>query len=118
MAACRQLPPGKSTNTTASAPPIACSRRFPSSPLSHPSLLTGTSPPDSPVICFTASTMPDARAAWDSTMPFNSLIVFGEVFTPFPLLRHAADEPLIQGLGRVDSRVAQQVVHRHDFGDH
>src|SRR2546426_3729479 len=38
--------------------------------------------------------------------------------TLFRSLGHAADEALVEGLGRIHSAVPQQVVHRHDLADH
>src|SRR5205085_10924499 len=115
MAACRQLPPGRSTNTTAGAAPMASLRRFASRPVSQPSLLTATSWSPSPVICRTASTRPEASAACDTTTPFSgSLIILGEILAELLLLFHTADQALVQLLGRVDPAPAKQVVQ----GDH
>src|SRR5437868_2363849 len=119
IAACRQLPPGRSTNTTAGASPMASRSRAARRPLSHPSLLIGTSWPASPVIWRTASTRAAASAACETTTPLRPLfIIFGEILPELALLRHPLDQALVQPLGRIHPVPAQQIIQRHHFGDH
>src|SRR3989454_5037046 len=115
----RQEPPGRSTNSTAGRPSIASASRVVSAPESQPSLLTGTSASPMPVMAATAARSAWATAACDTITPRSgSLIVLLEVLLQLALLGHAADEALVEGLGRIHSAVPQQVVHRHDLADH
>src|SRR2546425_7733494 len=115
----RQEPPGRSTNSTAGRPPIASASRVVSAPESQPSLLTGTSASPIPVMAATAARSAWATAACDTITPRSgSLIVLLEVLLELALLGHAADEALVEGLGRVHAAVAQQMVHGHHLADH
>src|SRR3990172_1348072 len=118
MAAWRQLPPGRSTNTTAGRAPIASASRWPRTARLHPSLLTGSSAPRSPVISATASTSASASRACDTTIPCNALlIVLGQVFAQLALFRHPLEQSGVERLGGVHPAVAQQMVHRDHFGN-
>src|SRR5207249_7880273 len=115
----RHEPPGRSTNSTAGFPPIAAVRRSARARSSQPSLLTGNNASSTPAIAATAATRDWATAEWDTTMPRSgSLIVFLEILFHFGPLPHGADQALVEGLGRVHTAVAEQVVHRHDLADH
>src|SRR6266850_6217171 len=115
----RHEPPGKSTNSTAGRAPAAWRSRSPSASLSQPSLLTGTRAPSIPVMVATAETSAWATPEWDTMTPRSgSLIVFLEVLLRRPLLTHAADQPIVEGVRRIDAAVTQQVVHREHFADH
>src|SRR6266699_4030763 len=115
----RHEPPGRSTNNTAGRSPTAWRSRSPSASLSHPSLLIGTSAPSMPVMSVTAETSAWATPEWDTITPRSgSLIIFLEVFLQIPLLAHAPDQPVVERMRRIDTAVAQQVVHRDHFADH
>src|SRR6267378_2382999 len=115
----RQEPPGRSTNSTAGCDPAAWRSRSPSASLSQPSLLTGTSAPSIPVMVATAETSAWATPEWDTITPRSgSLIVFLEVLLRRPFFAHAADQPVVEGVRRIDAAIAQQVVHREHFADH
>src|SRR6185503_4965917 len=115
----RHDPPGRSTNNTAGRSPTARRSRSPSASLSHPSLLIGTSAPSIPVMTVTAETSAWAIAAWDTITPRSgSLIVLLEVLLHRAFFAHAADQPFVEVLRRIDAAVAQQVVHRDHLTDH
>src|SRR6185503_19243253 len=107
----RQDPPGRSTNSTAGCSATAWRKRSPSASLSHPSLLTGTSAPATPVMVETADARACASPECDTMTPRSgSLIVFLEVFLRLPLVAHALDQPVVEGVRRIHAAVAQQVV--------
>src|SRR5258705_214958 len=115
----RQEPPGRSTNNTAGRSPTACRSRSPSASLSHPSLLTGTRAPSIPVMSVTAETSAWATPEWETITPRSgSLIVLLEVLLQLTLFTHAADQPVVERVRRIDAAVAQQVIHRDHFADH
>src|SRR5690242_614464 len=112
----RQEPPGRSTNSTAGLPSIACVSRSASAPVSQPSFVTGTRASRTPVMAVTAASSACARAAWETMTPRSgSLIVFLEIFLQLAALGKPLEQAVIERASRVDAAVAQQMIHGDDL---
>src|SRR5205823_1061573 len=110
----RQEPLARSTNTTAGRPSTAARTRSSRVSRSQPVLLTGTSAPGTPLICSAACTKASAREPWHTTTPCNSsLIVLLQILPQAPLFFHSLNQTGIERRGDVDSRVPQEMHHRH-----
>src|SRR5688572_9901182 len=84
----------------------------------RPRLLNGVNTSASaPVIWRTASTSPSAMDPCASTIPrtADSLIILLQVLLERP---HVLHEALVEQLGRIGTRILEQMVHGHDFGQH
>src|SRR3972149_10808424 len=111
-------PPAEPPTPRAGRPPTPPPSRWPRPARLHPSLLTGSSAPRSPVISATASTSASASRACDTTIPCNALlIVLGQVLAQLALFRHPLEQSGVERLGGVHPAVAQQMVHRDHFGN-
>src|SRR5579883_16117 len=127
-AAIVQLPAGRSVKITRAPIAATASRsvRTISSPPS-PRLVRGTSTPPRPVIWSTAETTPVAKSPWPTTSARGartspvSLIVFSQILLDEGPLHarpaHVLDQPLVELLGRVDTAVPEQMVHRDHLRD-